>query len=339
MWDNDAFRGRRALITGGLGFLGSALARRLVSLGAAVRIVDSLDPRYGGHRANVEDMACQLDVRVADVRRCLDHPEWVIEQDYVFNLAGQVSHLGSMEDPQSDYRANCETHLAVLEACARHNRAASIVYAGTRGQYGRARYLPVDERHPLQPIDVNGLHKVVGEAYHWCYARQRGLRVTSLRFTNIYGPGHTMKTSRQGFLNWFVRLTLDHEAIPVYGDGRQRRDFVYVDDAVEALLAAAVAPSANGEAFNVGSGEPVSVVDVAQLLTTIAGEGTHYLQPYPTDAQRIEVGDYWTDIRKIREMLGWTPRIALDEGLRRTLDFYRRARDRYGTETAAAVTP
>lgn len=335
----DAWTGRRVLITGGLGFIGSTLAHRLVALGARVHVVDSLDPQCGGNRWNLAGVADRMQVTVADVRTCLEHPEWIEGQDIVYNLAGQVSHLDSMEDPWPDYRANCQTHLAVLESCRTVNPTAKIVYAGTRGQYGRAGYLPVDESHPLQPLDVNGLHKTLGESYHQLYARQYGLRVVSLRLTNTYGPRHAMTSSRRGFLNWFVRLALDGEDIPVFGDGAQRRDFMYVDDAVEAFVAAADAASSQGDAYNVGSGEPVRVVDVSELICRAAGGGgTWQLHPYPPSAARIEVGDYWADIRKIRAALGWQPRVSLAEGIARTIDFYQHARRHYWSAAPADVT-
>ncbi|MBI4506674.1 MAG: GDP-mannose 4,6-dehydratase [Chloroflexi bacterium] len=316
------------MITGGLGFIGSNLARRLVGYRSRVLLVDSLIPQYGGNLFNIHGIEDRVTVNIADVRDQYSMNYLVQHQDIMFNLAGTLSHVDSMEDPFTDLEINCRSQLAILESCRRHNRDVKIVFAGTRGQYGRAQYLPVDERHPMEPTDVNGINNMAGEWYHILYYRVYGIRATSLRLTNTYGPRHQMRHPRQGIINWFVRLAIEGETISLYGDGRQVRDANYVDDVVDAFLLAGVCEAADGELFNLG-GEPASLADLVERIVHIAESGDRRFVPFPAEAQRIEVGDYVADARKIERVLGWRPRVSLDEGLARTIAYYREHRQHY----------
>ena len=316
------FEGKRVLITGGLGFIGSNLAHKMVSLHTHVTLVDSLIPHYGGNIHSVRDFADQVTVNIADVRDIYSMNYLVQKQDYIFNLAGQVSHIMSMADPFPDLEINCKAQLTLLEACRRNNPEVKIIFAGTRGQYGKPRFLPVNEKHPLNPVDVNGINKTAGEMYHILYNHIYGIRAASLRLTNTYGPRHTMKNSDQSFLNWFVRLAMDAKTIPIFGDGQQKRDFNYIDDAIEAFLLIAASDGANGEVFNLGGPKPVSILDVTRMLLEITGKGRYELVPYPEERKKIEIGEYWGDYTKIQKLFGWEPKVSLEEGIRKTVEFY-----------------
>ena len=317
------------LITGGLGFIGSNLARRLVGFGARVLLVDSLVPHYGGNLFNVADIEALVRVNIADVRDEHGMRYLVQGQDFLMNLAGQTSHLDSMRDPYTDLEINSRAQLSILEACRKHNPAIKIVYASTRQIYGVPDYLPVDERHLVHPVDVNGINKVAGESYHVVYNNVYGLRSCALRLTNTYGPRMRVKDARQTFLGWWIRQIVEGREIQIYGDGRQRRDFTYVDDAVDAFLLAAASDAANGEIFNVGGHGPVSLRELADLLVSVAGTGRSTLVPFPPEQKAIDIGDYFADDRRIRERLGWQPRVPLAEGLTRTLAYYQEHRARY----------
>ena len=324
-----AFSGRRTLITGGLGFIGSNLARRLVKLGAEVLLVDSLIPDYGGNLFNIVDIENRVRVNIADVRDEHGMNYLVRSQDIIFNLAGQVSHLDSMRDPHTDLEINCQSQLSILEACRKHNPGVKIVYAGTRQIYGRPHYLPVDEKHPLEPTDINGVNKLAGEWYHIVYYHVYGLRTVSLRMTNIYGPRMRVKDARQTFIGWWLRQIVEGQELQIFGDGRQVRDFNYVDDVVEALLLAAADSTADGQIYNLGGDEPINLLDLAELLIELNGGGSYRIVPFPADRKRIDIGDFYGDYTKIRTQLGWRPAVPLQEGLERTMAFYYRCREHY----------
>jgi UDP-glucose 4-epimerase len=323
----SGFAGKRVLITGGLGFIGSNMARRLVHHDAQVMLVDSLIPEYGGNLYNIAGIEDRVTINISDVRDQFAMNYLVKGHDVMFNLAGTLSHVDSMTDPFTDLEINCRSQLSILESCRHHNSDIKIVFAGTRGQYGRARYLPVDEDHPLLPTDVNGINNNAGEAYHLLYNQVYGIRATSLRLTNTYGPRHQMRHHRQGIINWFVRLAIEGKEIPIYGDGRQVRDTNYVDDVVEGLLLAGLSENADGEVFNLG-GDPANLLELAEMITKLAG-GSYRTIPYPETARAIEIGDYVADSSKAQSMLGWQPRIGLHEGLSRTVDYYRAEREHY----------
>lgn len=317
------FSGQRVMITGGLGFIGSSLARRLVGLGARVSIVDCLAPEYGGNRRNLAGIASQVRVHIADVRDWPRLPRLVRGQNFLFNLAGQTSHMDSMTDPQTDLDVNCRAQLAILEACRQHNPSIRIVFASTRQIYGKPDYLPVDEQHPLRPVDVNGINKIAGESFHLLYARVHGIQATALRLTNTIGPGMRVKDARQTFVGVWIRRLLEGRPFEVWG-GAQRRDFTFVDDAVEAFLLAAARPQAVGAAFNLGGPPPVTLQRLAELLVEINGSGVFSVREFPADRKKIDIGDYYADDRLIGRKLGWRPRINLRTALERTLGYYRK---------------
>jgi UDP-glucose 4-epimerase len=319
----DAFRGRRVLITGGLGFIGSNMARRLVEAGAEVLLVDSMIPEYGGSVANIAGIEDEVTVNIADVRDVHSLPYLVGECEVIFSLAGQTSHLDSMTDPYTDLEINCRAQLSLLEACRLVNPDARIVFASTRQIYGRPEYLPVDERHPINPVDVNGINKTAGEWYHLLYGQVYGIPVCVLRLTNTYGPRMRVKDARQTFLGYWLRQIVAGEEIAVFGDGLQKRDFNYVDDAVDAFLLAATRDEAIGKTYNLGDSEVINLLDLAGKLVELNGSGSFKVVPFPEDRKAIDIGDYYSDFTRIKADLGWEPQVGLDEGLRRSIDFYR----------------
>ena len=319
----EQLAGADVLITGGLGFIGSNLARRLVHAGARVTVIDSLIPEYGGNLSNVADIADRISVNISDVRDAHSMRALIRGKDVLFNLAGQTSHLDSMTDPHTDLDINAGAQLSILEACRTENPTVRVVFASTRQIYGRPDYLPVDEAHPVRPVDVNGINKLAGEWYHLLYQQVYGIPAAALRLTNTYGPGMRVRDARQTFLGVWIRQALTDQTISVFGDGRQLRDFNYVDDCVDALLLAATHPDAPGHMYNLGSEEVVSLRDLAQLLTELVPGATYELVEFPADRKRIDIGDYYGDIRLIEERLGWHPRTPLAAGLTTTLDYYR----------------
>ena len=325
----ESFQGRSVLVTGGLGFIGSHVARRLVGLGARVAVVDALVPDYGGNRFNVEDLRDRISVRVADLCDPGAMRELAPGLDYVFNLAGQVSHGDSMEAPAVDLRNNCEAQLGVLEACRRLAPEAKLVFASTRQVYGRPVYLPVDEEHPCEPVDVNGIHKRAAERYHRLYQRVHGLRSVILRLSNTYGPGQLVKHPRQGLMGAFLRRIAEGGELEIMGDGSQLRDLCYVDDVVEAMLRAAATPAAWGGIYNLGATPPISLRELAELMVEIRGAGSWRLVPFPEDRLRIDVGSVHVSHEKARIELGWEPRVPLREGLTQTIRFYEKNLARY----------
>jgi nucleoside-diphosphate-sugar epimerase len=323
MTDVQSFDGAKVLITGGLGFIGSNLARRLVELGAQVTIVDSLVPEYGGNLFNMAGFEPRVRVNISDVRDKYSLNYLVQGQDYLFNLAGQTSHMDSMLDPFTDLEINSRAQLAILEACRHANPGIRVVFASTRQIYGRPHYLPVDEKHPLRPVDVNGINKMSGEGYHILYHDAYGIRATALRLTNTYGPRMRVKDARQTFLGIWIRLIIEAKPFEVWG-GEQLRDFTYVDDAVEALLLAATRPEAIGRIYNLGGERVISLRELAALLVRTNGAGEFFIRSFPEERKKIDIGNFYSDYRLIRQELGWEPKVPLSQGLSLTLDFYRR---------------
>ena len=319
----ELYRDRAVMITGGLGFIGSNLARRLVELGADVLLVDSLIPDSGGNLFNIDGIADRVRVNVADIRQQTTMNHLVRDRDVIFSLAGQVSHIDSMRDPYTDLEINCRSQLTVLEACRNHNPKVKVVFAGTRQVYGRPDSLPVDESHLVRPTDVNGINKAAGENYHLVYNNVFGVSACSLRLTNVYGPRQLIKHDRQGFIGWFIRLAIQDQAIHIYGDGSQLRDFVYVDDAADAFLRAGASDACNGEVFNVGGDEPISHRDLTALLIKVAGRGSVKYVEWPASKKAIDIGSFYADSTKFKRTTGWTPAVSLADGLRRTVEFYR----------------
>ena len=317
------------MITGGLGFIGSNLAHQLVALGADVILVDSLIPDYGGNLFNIDGIADRVRVNVADIRQQSTMNYLVKDRDVIFNLAGQVSHIDSMKDPYADLEINCRSQLTILEACRYNNPGVKVVFAGTRQVYGRPDSLPVTETHLVRPTDVNGINKAAGEYYHLVYNNVFGVRACSLRLTNVYGPRQLIRHNRQGFIGWFIRLAIEGKTIQIYGNGQQRRDFVFVDDAADAFLRAGATDACNGEAFNIGGDHPITHRDLTALLLDIAGSGCVEYIEWPREKKAIDIGDFYADSTKFTRATGWTPTVKLADGLRRTVTFYRQHFDRY----------
>jgi UDP-glucose 4-epimerase len=318
----DGLAGKRVLVTGGLGFIGSTLARRLCGIASEITLVDNLWPDYGGSMHNVAGILDHVTVNISDVRDSFSLRHLVAGKDVIFNLAGQTSHMDSMSDPETDLDINCRAQLSILETLRRYNPEASVVFASTRQIYGRPEYLPVDERHQLRPVDVNGINKLAGEGYHLLYNDVYGIRTCALRLTNTYGPRMRIRDARQTFLGIWIRRILEGEPFEVWG-GEQLRDFTYVDDAVDALLLAAISPSTAGRVFNVGGCEIVSLGDVADLLVGANGGGSYDVRAFPADRKKIDIGDYYSNDDLLRSALGWQPETKLAEGLATTLAFFR----------------
>ncbi len=335
----NAYRDKQVLITGGLGFIGSNLARALLKVGAQVTLVDSLIPIYGGNLHNIADIADRVRVNVCDVRDPFAIEHLVRGQHFLFNLAGQTSHIDSMQNPQTDLDINASAQLSILEACRRVNPGLKLVFASTRQLYGKPDYLPVDEKHPIRPVDVNGINKLAGEWYHLLYNNVHGIRACALRLTNTYGPGMRVKDARQTFLGIWVRRMIEGRPIQIFGDGAQLRDFNYVDDCVDALLLAGASEATNGKVYNLGSAEVVSLRRLAEMLVSLQPGSAFELVPFPAERKAIDIGDYYGDFGLFQREAGWAPRVGLASGLARTLDYYRHEHSHYwddlGKDSAA----
>ncbi len=332
------YNGRSALITGGLGFIGSNLARRLVEIGVQVTVLDALMPEQGGNPYNLRDMLGRVEIHTADMRdpKVVNH--LVGGVDYIFNLAGSVSHLESMRQPLRDLELNCAAHVTLLEACRNFNPHVKVVFTSTRQVYGRPVYLPLDEQHRVAPLDVNGINKLAAEHYHLLYQRVYGTRAVCLRLTNTYGPRQLIHHNRQGFIAWFIRQAVDGGRLELFGEGCQRRDLNYVDDVVEALLLAGADERCEGEVFNLGGDEPVMLSELAEELIAITGRGRVRCTPFPPERQLIDIGNCYSSYKKINSVLGWRPSTPLREGLLRTVAFYREHGRHYLTQDGRTVS-
>src|SRR3954464_9919352 len=319
----ERYRGRRVLVTGGLGFIGSNLSRALADLGADVLAVDAMIPDYGGNMINIARYENRMRVNIGDVRNQTAMDVLVRDREIIFNLAGQVSHIDSMRDPYTDLEINCRAQLSMLGAGRQFNPGVKVVFAGTRQIYGKPDRLPVDETHLVRPIDVNGVNKAAGEYYHLLYNNAFGVRACSLRLTNVYGPRQLIKHNRQGFIGWFIRRAIEDREIQIFGDGSQVRDFVYVDDAVDAFLRAGFCDTCDGEVFNVGGDQPIAHKDLVDLLIGVAGTGRVKYVAWPDDKKRIDIGSFYSDSSKFSRTTGWKPSVPLGEGFRRTIEYYR----------------
>jgi UDP-glucose 4-epimerase len=316
------FYSRKVIITGGMGFIGSNLAHRLVTEGAKVTLVDSMIPEYGGNFYNIDGITDHVRINISDVRDEHSMKYLIQGHDFLFNLAGQTSHMDSMKDPSTDLEINAKAQLSILETCRHHNPGIKIIFASTRQIYGKPDYLPVDESHPLRPVDINGINKMAGEWYHILYNNVYGIRACALRLTNTYGSRMRIKDARQTFLGIWIRLLLEGKPFEVWG-GAQLRDFTFVDDCVDALLMAASSDTADGRIYNLGGAPAVSLADLAEMLVEVAGEGSYNINEFPPERKKIDIGDYYSDSSLIQQELGWQQRIDLREGLKRTIDFYR----------------
>lgn len=324
----EAYKNKKVLITGGLGFIGSNLAIALVEAGADVLLVDSMMPSYGGNTFNIEPIKDKVQVNYSDIRDPYSLHFLVQDKDIIFNLAGTLSHVDSMSDPMTDLDINCRAQLNLLEVLRQENPSARVVFAGTRNQYGRALYTPVDEDHPQDPTDINGINNIAAEKYHLLYAKIYGMQTVSLRMTNTYGPRHQMKHSRQGVLNWFIRQVLDGETVELYGDGTQIRDVTYITDVVQALLLVGESDSGWGEAYNLG-GFPVSLIDFVSEIIAVAGKGAKTVRPFPNDRKKIEIGDYRASWEKIHREYGWKPAVPVKAGIEKTVRYYMKHKKMY----------
>ncbi|NJB67380.1 nucleoside-diphosphate-sugar epimerase [Desulfobaculum xiamenense] len=331
------YKGRKVLVTGGCGFIGSNLVIRLVEAGADVTVVDSMYDEYGGNLYNIAPVKDDIRLNISDVRDSVAMQYLIRGQEFIFNLAGQVSHIDSMHDPFTDLEINAKAQLGVLEACRHFNREARLVLTSTRQIYGKPHYMPVDEKHPLDPVDVNGINCIAGEWYHLLYHKVYGIPAAVLRLTNTYGPRQLLKHNRQGFLGWFIRLVAEDKEIQLYGDGSQRRDLNYVDDVVEAILLAGKDDRALGQVYNLAGDEPVSLRDICERMIATAGKGRFKLVPWPEEKKKIDIGDFYGDCSKITAELGWRPTTNLDEGLRRTFAYFENCLDEYTRDSSTFV--
>jgi UDP-glucose 4-epimerase len=333
------YKGRSVLITGGLGFIGSNLAHRLSEIGDVdVTLVDALTPDQGGNYFNIKSIRNQVKLHVADIGNDYVINHLVGGVDYIFNLAGNVSHLDSMIDPRRDMEMNCAAHLTLLEACRSFNPHVKIVFTSTRQVYGKPVYLPLDEEHRIAPLDINGINKFAAEHYHLLYHRVYGTRVVCLRLTNTYGPRQLLSHNRQGFIAWFIRQAIDGGVIELFGEGKQRRDMNYVEDVVEALLLAGASEAAEGEIFNLGGDEPVSLSHLAEELIEMTGHGSVISVPFPPERQLIDIGNSYSSYRKIESALGWKPRTQLKSGLAQTVKYYQENSAPYWNPHACTVS-
>lgn len=325
---SDHYADKHVLITGGLGFIGSNLALRLVECSAKVTILDSLIPEFGENRFNIAAVASEVRINMSDMRDIYSLQALVQDQDYVFHLAGQVSHGDSVRDPEQDLAVNCVSTINLVEACRQFNPDARLVYTSTRQVYGVPRSLPVTEDHPALPVDVNGINKLAAEYYHLLYQRTYGLRSVVLRLTNTYGPRQQIRNNRQGFIGIFVRQALRGETIKVFGTGQQLRDFNYVDDVVDALLVAAATDECYGRVFNLGAPRHYSLLEFVGILEQICG--TRYeVVPFPDNKGIIDIGDYYADYSRFARLASWHPVVDLKEGIERTVAFYRKHKEVY----------
>jgi nucleoside-diphosphate-sugar epimerase len=314
---------KKILITGGLGFIGSNLTRRLVELGNNVTIIDSLIPEYGGNLRNVHEIQDKITVNLSDVRDVTTIKNLIKGHDYLFNLAGQTSHLDSMLDPITDLDINAKAQLSILEACRKYNPDIRIVFASTRQIYGKPRYLPVDEKHPRHPVDVNGINKIAGEQYHILYQEVYGISSSVLRLTNTYGPRMRIKDARQTFLGIWIKKMLEGKPIQVFGDGKQRRDYNYVEDVLDALLIVATEENAVGKVYNLGAPDPLSLEDTAKIMCQEIEGSDYQMIPFPEDRKAIDVGDFICDYSAFRDQFDWEPKVNFEEGIKRSLEYFK----------------
>ena len=313
---------KKILITGGLGFIGSNLTRRLVDQGNTITVVDSLIPEYGGNLRNLHDIKDKITVSLSDVRDVASINDLIKGHDFLFNLAGQTSHLDSMQDPITDLEINAKAQLSILEACRKYNPGIRIVFASTRQIYGKPKYFPVDEKHPLHPVDVNGINKIAGEQYHILYQEVYGIASSVLRLTNTYGPRMRIKDARQTFLGIWIRNLLQGKPIQVFGDGKQRRDYNYVEDVLDALLIAATEKNAVGKVYNLGAPDPLSLEDTAKIMCQEIEGGDYQMIPFPEDRKAIDVGDFICDYSALRNEFEWEPKVSFEEGIQRSFEYF-----------------
>lgn len=325
----DFFKNKKILITGGLGFIGSNLAIKLSEYGSKIILVDSMIPEYGGNLFNITKIRDKVNINFSDVRDEYSMNFLIRDVDVMFNFAGQVSHIDSMNNPYVDLEINTKSQISILEACRKYNPKIKIVFASTRQIYGKPEYLPVDEKHPLSPIDINGVNKLAGEWYHTIYHNVYGIKTVCLRLTNTYGPRLLVKHNRQGFIGWFIRRVIERKEIEIYGDGKQLRDLNYIDDCIEALLISACDDSLNGHIFNLGNHPPITLENIAKLIIKINGSGSYRFVSFSEENKKIDIGHYYASYDKFKSMTGWEPKVSNEEGLAKTWLFYKENKEYY----------
>jgi nucleoside-diphosphate-sugar epimerase len=309
--------------------IGSAIAHLAVKHGARVTILDALLPLYGGNLFNLKGIQDKIRFIQGDIRDWDLVKSLVGDADIIFSLAGQVSYVDSNTDPLLDLDINCKGHLQVLEACRQIKSPARLVFSSSRFVYGRIEYNPVDESHPFNCLSIYGIHKLAGEKYYRFYHEAYGLETVSVRIANPYGPRQQMKHSKYGILNWFIRLALEGKPLTIFGDGLQRRDYIFNEDLAEAAVCLALTPGVAGQVYNLGSGMGTPFIEMAQLVAeAVPGTEVHKVE-WPTDRYFVETGDYIGDITKITNVSPWQPKTSIREGIARTVDFYRQHRQEY----------
>lgn len=327
--DNKSLKNKKILVTGGLGFVGSNLAIKLASLGADVLIVDNMLPRQGGNLFNIEPVKDKVKVNISDIRNPTSMNHLVKGMDYIYHIAGQVNHVDSVKDPLNDLSINVEGTLVLMEALRMNNPSAHVIFTGTRGEYGTSLSLPVAENHAINPIGIYAITNFAAERIVLTYHNLHHIKSVCLRITNTFGPRHQMAHDEYGVFNWFIRKAMDNEVIPIFGDGRILRDYLYIDDLVDSLIAIALSDKAYGDVYNVGSGIPLSFIDLAEKIIKIAGSGKVDHTEFTTERKALEPGDYYADITRIKNVLGWQPVISLDDGIRKTIQFYKKYKEHY----------
>jgi nucleoside-diphosphate-sugar epimerase len=316
--------GRSVLITGGLGMIGSTLAHKLVAYGAKVTVLDACIEPFGANMFNIADIKDRIQVNICDIRDKESIKFLVRDQDIIFNLAAQICHNDSIENPHLDADINYIGHLNVLDCIRRYNKGAVVVHSGSRLQFGEIKYNPVDEAHPLNPRTPYALNKTAAENTYQFYNKIHGINTIAFRIANPYGPRSQMKHHKYSMINWFIRLAMEGKPIRIFGDGSQVRDYIYVDDLADCFIAAAINPDCYGEVFNVGSGEGTRFREMVQIILEVVGNGTYEYVPWPEDYINVETGDYITDIGKISDTTGWTPSTCLKDGILKTYEYYKK---------------
>ena len=327
--NTEIFFKKNIIISGGLGFIGSNLAKKLVDLGANVTIIDSLIRAYGGNLWNIEPIKDKVKINISDVRDEHSMEHLIQNQDFFFNLAGQTSHLDSMNNPFIDLEINGKAQLAMLEACRKYNPTVKIIFASTRQLYGHPQYLPVDEAHPTVPVDVNGINKLTGEMYHILYFKVYNIKTSVIRLTNTYGPHMRIKDARQTFLGIWIKNLLENKPIQIFGDGSQLRDYNYIDDVVDAFLLVAGSDKLDGSVFNLGNDDPISLKATAEIMIEENKGGEYIFLPFPEDLKKIDIGDFYSDFSKIKNVLGWTPEVSNRLGFKKTIEYFRKNLSHY----------
>lgn len=325
----STFKNKKVLVTGGLGFIGSNLCIRLVRLGAKVLAVDNMLPRQGGNIFNLEPVKNRININISDIRNQVSMNHLVKEMDYIFHLAGQVNHVDSVKNPLQDLSINVEGTLVIMEALRQNNKNAKVIFTGTRGEYGHSLKLPVNEDHQINPIGIYAITNFAAERIVLTYHNLHGIKSMCMRITNTYGPRHQMQHDEYGVFNWFIRKAMEKKMIPVMGDGRILRDYLFIEDLLDVLIQSALCENAYGEVFNIGSGIPVSFIELAEKIKKIAHSGKTKFTKFTIERKALEPGDYYADIRKITETVGWKPKTSLEKGIKVTIDYYKKHRKYY----------